>query len=194
MLTAIIPASGFSRRMGENKLLKKLGTKEIIRYSIENILKINFDEIILVYSNPDIYEISKQYDITKVFNEKAHLGQSESIKAGVRNADQKSDYMFFMGDMPFLDESIIKKCISEFEKDKSKIIVPKVNGNKKNPVIFPNYLRDEILKLSGDVGARNLIEKYNSVFLDFEDSIYFKDIDTLADFDALEDYYKKMNG
>ena len=47
-MNGIILASGFSRRMGQNKLLMKINNKEIIRTVIQEIKKSNITNIILI--------------------------------------------------------------------------------------------------------------------------------------------------
>ncbi len=48
MVNAIIMASGYSTRMGKNKLMLPLKEKPIIEHVIDAITKCKFNEIILV--------------------------------------------------------------------------------------------------------------------------------------------------
>ncbi len=70
MITAIIMASGLSKRMGENKLLLKYKDKTIIEYVFDEISKVEFKEVIVVSSYDEIKDISKKYKKKKKKNKK----------------------------------------------------------------------------------------------------------------------------
>jgi len=112
MISGIIMASGFSRRMKRDKLLMKINNKQIIKYVIEAAKESNLDEIILVYRREEIKNIGKNYNIKTIYNEKAHLGQCQSIIKGIEEA-RGSGYMFLAGDQPFINYILINKLIEE---------------------------------------------------------------------------------
>ena len=60
MISAIILASGYSRRMGKNKLLLKYEGKSLIEHTIDTILQCDFSEVILVAREEEIIEIGKK--------------------------------------------------------------------------------------------------------------------------------------
>ena len=75
MITGIIMASGFSNRMGKDKLLIEINGKKIIEWVIIALKDSNLDEIILVYRTEEIKKIGESYGIKTVLNPNAHLGQ-----------------------------------------------------------------------------------------------------------------------
>jgi len=77
--------------------------------------------------------------------------------SGMENLDSDG-IMFILGDMPFISSKIINQLVQQF--DSNKIIVPFNNGKRGNPVIFPSHLFSELKKISGDRGAKPLIQKY----------------------------------
>lgn len=48
MISAVILAAGLASRMGQQKLLLKLGEKSILEHTVENVLTSNTEEIIVV--------------------------------------------------------------------------------------------------------------------------------------------------
>ncbi len=185
MITGIILASGFSSRMGKDKLLLEIEGEKIIEKVIKAGKKSNLDEIILVYRKAEIGEVGDKYGVTTVENEKSSLGQSESVKLGVLKSKEETEgYMFLMGDQPFLTYKTINKIIKEFYKRKNYIIIPYYSGIKGNPVLFPSNLKEELLSIEGDKGGRDIIrEKSNIVFkVFFESGKLGMDIDTPKDF------------
>lgn len=192
MISAIILASGYSRRMGANKLLLKYKGKTLVQRTIDTIQKCGFSEVIVVAREQEIIEIGNKNDIKVIKNENADKGISESIKLGVVHAEETEGYMFFTADQPFLDMDTVKGLIQKFIENPDYIIVPRCEGRRGNPVIFPHRLKEDFLQLQGDVGGKVIINKYlNKVkFLEIQDSTRLFDIDTNENYE----YILKLEG
>ncbi|MBZ9685371.1 molybdenum cofactor cytidylyltransferase [Clostridium estertheticum] len=186
-ISAIILAAGYSRRMGKNKLLLKYRGESLIENTIETIEKCGFSEIILVGRDEKILEIGNRHGLVVIENKKAVKGISESIKLGVRNASKTDGYMFFTADQPFLDVDTVKSLTREFTEDSTYIIVPRCNGRRGNPVIFPYSFKEDFLKLQGDVGGKTIINKnlYGVKFIEICDSWALFDVDTNENYEYI---------
>lgn len=185
LLTAIILASGFSKRFKKNKLLTKINDKPLVEITLQEVCNSNFNEVVLVYREEEVKRIGLNYDVTIAYNEKAHLGMSEAVKLGVSLASDKTDgYMFFVGDQPFLSHEVINELIDAFYVDKSTILIPVCNGDKCNPVCFPVKYREELLSIFGDKGGRQVISKVKDGkrFHEIENKLFCIDIDTYDDY------------
>ena len=79
MITGIILASGFSRRMKKDKLLLEVGGMPLVERVIKACWESNLDEIILVYRREEVANIGKKYNVKTIYNANAHLGQSEGL-------------------------------------------------------------------------------------------------------------------
>lgn len=187
MVTAIILASGYSKRMGENKLLLSYNNKLIIEYVLEAVIASPFSDILLVGREENVLNLAKGRGIRTVVNSKAYLGQSQSVRLGVENSAKADGYMFFTGDQPFIDKNTIEILINEFYKDKKKIIAPIFKERRGSPVIFPESFRNELLRLEGDQGGRAIINNnLNSVkFVELQNPKVFLDIDTKEDYNNI---------
>jgi len=88
--------------------------------------------------------------------------------------------MFFVGDQPFLDPSIINELIDVFKEENTDIVAPMYKGKRGNPIIFSSKLKDELLKIEGDDGGKSIVAKiYDEVkFIHFDNDIARLDIDT----------------
>lgn len=191
MITAIIMASGLSKRMGENKLLLKYKDKTIIEYVLDEVSKVDFKEVIVVSSYNEIKEISKKYNYKYIENKKNYIGQSESIKLGINNSKESLGYMFFVGDQPLIDSNYINKMIEVFNENKDFIIIPKYKDRKGNPVIFPKSKREELLSLKEDEKGKKVItNSCNIKYVDVSEYMLF-DIDTKKDYIQLGGIYEK---
>ena len=186
-MNGIILASGFSRRMGQNKLLMKINEEIIIEKVIKEVKKSEIEKIYIVTNNEEIKNIAYKFDIKVIENKEAIKGQSEGIKAAVKEIKENDDYMFFCGDQPFIDYITINNLIYESKRNKDKIVVPILGNRRGNPVIFPKNFRTDLLKLEGDIGGRHIIRTHNDkvVFFEVENKLFLKDIDNHEEYNEI---------
>jgi len=162
MISGIILASGFSKRMGTDKLLIPVKKIPIVKRVINAAVSSSLDEVVLVYKNKKILNLIKsKAKIKTVYNNLAFQGQSEAVKKGIEACDKKTKaYLFMVGDQPFLDKITINKIIKMHKKHFKNIIVPLYESKRGNPVLFPSLFKKELLNLKQDTGGRIIINKY----------------------------------
>lgn len=187
MITAILLASGFSRRMDTDKLLLDFHGIPVIEHTMQAISLCSFDEKLLVQREDAYTEIALRYDFRSLKNPLASQGQSRSVQVGIHNSHRQSSFMFFTGDQPCLTAEIICRLFQVHREFPEDIIVPAVNGNYKNPVIFPSAFRTQLLSIEGDQGGRSIMKQYPDRVRQavFEDALAFHDIDTRRDYEFL---------
>ena len=194
MITGIILASGFSRRMGMQKLLMRIGGKPMLERVIGAIKASNIKDIILVYNDDKISYLGDQYGIKTVYNPNPMEGQSNSIKCGIEASNVETrGYMFFVGDQPYLEPLVINSLLDQFHKGLKSIIIPRYDGQQGNPVIFHGKYKEELLRLQGDMGGRIIIHDnpQEICYLDFDNPLYGKDIDTWEVYEEFKDCFQK---
>lgn len=185
LITAIVMASGFSKRMGLNKLLMKYNNKFLIEYTLEKISQCDFAQKIIVTQYEEIEKLIEDLNFKVVINENAHKGQSESIKLGVKSSKRCDGYMFFVADQPLINKKDIEKLIRVFRENKDFIVIPKYKEKCGNPVIYPSLYKEEILRLEGDKGGKSIIKSSNKIkYVEVEEDTLF-DIDNKDDFNKL---------
>lgn len=184
MIGAIIMASGFSTRMGKNKLLLPLNGKTVIEHIIDEVKKCPFSKIVLIAKDEAVIDIGKHKNIKVVINKQAEIGQSESIKLGLQALSDLSGYAFFTGDQPLIDANTIKEIMKVFIHHENQIVIPRYKKRQGSPVIFPLELKNELLSLTGDVGGKAVIKKHLDIieYVDINHDSFFWDIDTKEDF------------
>lgn len=187
MISGIIMASGYSRRMNQNKLLLKYKGKTLIETILDTFLRIDFLEKILVTREEEILQLGKNNGFITIENKHADKGISESIKLGIQASNGCDGYMFFTVDQPLLDENIINKLMKVFHQDPSYIIVPRHKGRRGSPVVFPRKFKKDLLGLEGDTGGKSIINKYLSQvrFVEIDDEKSLFDVDTKEDYEKL---------
>ncbi|AOY78343.1 molybdenum cofactor cytidylyltransferase [Clostridium formicaceticum] len=187
MISAIIMASGYSRRMKRDKLFLEYKGETLIQQTIDKVLQCDFSQIILVAREREILQLGRKSGISVVENKNADRGMSESIKLGVAYADDCDGYMFFTVDQPLLNTSIIHKLLQFFWQDKTYIVVPHYEGRRGSPVIFPKKFKQELMALEGDVGGKVIINKYldEARFVEIDDEKSLFDVDTQEDYEKI---------
>lgn len=187
MISAIIMASGFGRRMGINKLFLPYKGKYLVEHIIEVVSKYNFYEKVIVARDDIILELGKQKGLLGIKNNRAHIGQSESIKLALKYAQKTEGYMFFTADQPFIDIQTINLLVYSFNVNNQNIIVPKYGNKRGSPVIFPLRFVDELKSLEGDVGGGKVMNCHREdiTFVELKNGISLMDVDTKEDYRRL---------
>lgn len=180
-LDAVVMASGFSKRMGKNKLSLSYNETTLLEATLEKISHIPFNQVIICGREKWVEDLAAKYNFNYYYNSFADFGQSESIKLGIENSTGEG-IAFFPGDQPLLSENTILNLYYEFQKT-NLITVPVVEEKRFSPVFFPEDKKEELLKLEGDIGGKSVIKKTPIINLvKFSSEKEFKDIDTIEDY------------
>ena len=187
MISAILLAAGQSKRMiDENKLVKEFKGIPLIKHSVDNILSSDIDELIIVlgYQKKIIQNILKKNKKIKfAINENFADGMSTSIKIGLDHLSKKSDAFFIcLGDMPMINKKIYNHLI-KLRKDND-ILVPTYKNKQANPVLFSKFMKTSIMSVTGDFGAKKILNENKSKIL----NIKIDDISITKDFNTQDDF------
>ena len=190
MISAILLAAGQSKRMkGKNKLTEKIQNIPLIKHSVKNILSSSVEELIVVLGyQKEIIEkiIDKHTKIKFVFNKDFKSGVASSIKEGLNHLSKNTESFFIcLGDMPMVNANIYNELIkSRNQKD---IIVPTYKNQQGNPVLFNKLMKEKIMSISGDVGAKKILElNKDKIFnLEIKDQGITKGFNSQEDFNSL---------
>lgn len=188
MITGIIMASGFSKRMKRDKLTLTINGEPIIERVIMAAKNSKLGEIIIVYQKDEIRHIGLKYKLKTILNLHPEKGQSESMKLGIKSSNLETrGFMFIVGDQPLLNSDTINILIEAFNQNDKGIIVPIYNKKKGSPTIFSSSLKDQLLKVEGDKGGRKIIEERPEIvkFIHIEDYIVGLDIDTWEEYEQI---------
>ena len=182
-IACIILAAGRSTRFGRIKQLYRVKGKSLVQRAIEAANNSSADYVLLVLG-ANCSEILSRTDLGRaelVLNRNYVEGQATSIKCGILNLPEDSTGAILMvADQPFLKSSHLDKMIQEFRNRSESIVVLGHEGEPRNPVLVPRDLFPKLLRIRGDVGARNIVRKYAKVrLIEIHDGAVFLDIDTM---------------
>jgi molybdenum cofactor cytidylyltransferase len=179
-IAVILEAAGNSTRFGSNKLLHIMDDgRPMIASIFDAVRPLDVYKKILVTQYDDIAEMAAGFDV--VMNDRPDLGISRSMQLGLAAAGDADAYMFCVCDQPGLSTSTIKKLIEAYKKGTAGIVSLAWQGKMCNPKIFSSRYREELMRLSGDTGGRQIIASHEDDILlveaSSEDEV--KDIDKL---------------
>jgi len=197
MISAILLAAGESKRMeGENKLIKEINGIPLIQHATKNVLGSAIDELIIILGHEkSLIEniITKNKKIKFIYNENYKNGISSSIKIGLNHISKTSEAFFIcLGDMPNVNQNIYNKLIKsrynynkKLTSDRKKeIIIPVFEEKEGNPILFSKFMREKIMNIDGDYGAKKIIEESKNKIL----YVPIKSNGITLDFDTKEDF------
>jgi molybdenum cofactor cytidylyltransferase len=93
--------------------------------------------------------------------------------------------VFLLVDQPLIPPRLIQTLVHQHFRNPAPIILPVIDGQAGNPVLFDRQVFEELSNLGGDVGGRALFEKYPPRQVVWEDSKSQQDIDTPEDYQQI---------
>lgn len=175
--------------MGQPKLLLALEGKAVLRHAVERVLAGGVDQVIVVAA-PDHASLKTALgglDVAFAVNPTPEAGQGSSIRAGIATLPEGTGAaLIALGDQPLLPASVIPALLSAWRGSGMAIAAPRYLGGQGNPVLFGVQVFSELLALTGDRGARSVVERDPSrvAWVDF-DLPMPADVDTPEDYDRL---------
>ncbi len=189
---AVILAAGFSTRFGTNKLIMKVGGKPIIRHTVDSAIGSTADRVAVVIPVGSTMRAYIPDSVTLIINTVRDKGISSSIAAAVEYFKESADaIMFMVADQPMIGTGTLDNILSTFRQNPSFIVASSVDGDVRNPMIFPKRYFEDLLQLTGDSGAKSVaLANITSVIKVEINPEKLVDIDTVEDLEKLNSRIK----
>jgi molybdenum cofactor cytidylyltransferase len=164
-VAAVVLAAGRSSRMGgPNKLLAEIGSRPLVRIVVDAALASRARPVIVVtgHQRERVEAALAGLPIKFVRNPHYADGLGTSLKAGIAALPAEADGVIVcLGDMPQVDAGLIDRLIGAFDPAHGAlVVVPTIDGQRGNPVVWSRRFFADLTAVKGDVGARNLIGRY----------------------------------
>jgi molybdenum cofactor cytidylyltransferase len=190
MISAIIPAAGQSKRMGQPKMLMPWGKSTVIEHVISTFLKAGIEDVIVVTGGArELVEGTiSQYPVRTIHNRDYAAGEMlSSIQCALRvMPTQVQATLIGLGDQPQVQEKSIRLICDEYRNGQSTLIVPSFQMRRGHPWLVARPLWSEILALKPAESPRDFLTRHAN-------EIHYVNVNTqsvLADLDTPEDYEK----
>ncbi len=187
-VTVLVLAAGNARRFGANKLLQPLGDEALLRHALSAANGVFPGRVTLVTGEDADRVAAAAGDLTAsvVFNPDYVSGIGTSIAAGARACHTESDALVVMlADQPLITADHLRSLAAHWNGRPEGIVASAYSGTLGPPALFGKEHFDALSSLSGDRGARAVIEAnaQSVVAVAFEPASI--DIDTPADLEAV---------
>ena len=189
MIVGLLLAAGGGTRFGSQKLLARVRGVPIVASSARALWPL-VDRLIVVVGSESraVTDALEGVDATLVENPLWADGLSTSLEVGVRAVPKDTKAIVVaLGDQPGIDPAVVRKVIARWRETGSPIVSTRYRGNRGHPVLLGCSLFGEVGTISGDVGARSLMDRDPSrvAFVDV-DADAPPDVDTTDDLAALD--------
>lgn len=184
-VAGILLAAGRSSRLGRPKQLLPLGGKPLLQHVVDAANASSLDEVVAVLGE-HAEEIARAIEPGRarvVVNERYAEGQSTSLHRGLEALGDASGALFILGDQPGITASLIDVIVDGFRETGALIVAPRYTDGTGNPVLFARELWPELLAITGDVGARDVLRAHRADVVDVPVAT-----PRLSDVDTWEDY------
>ncbi len=161
-VVAIVPAAGLSRRFGgPNKLLQPWDGGSVVGSVVQTLVETGLP--VIVVTGRDANLVSEAAGPSRsVFNPKFEDGLGTSIAAGVAASEPCQGFLIALGDMPGLRAEVVRMLLEAFQLAPPGSLLSPVYSEEPerpgHPVLFDSTYRADLEALSGDEGARAVLQ------------------------------------
>jgi molybdenum cofactor cytidylyltransferase len=158
---------------GPQKLLLEFDGRPMVRHAVEAASDGGSQQVVVVYSSPQVKEAVG--DVAElVHNPLANTGMASSLKVGLQALRPEiAAAVVVLGDQPLVGSRTIAALLRAWRREGSRpaVAVYKKNGSPEEaqagrradahwtpPVVLARELWDELKKLEGDAGARQILD------------------------------------
>ena len=191
----MVLAAGESKRMERKKELLPVDGEPMIRTVVRKLLgSARIDEVIVVLG----YEANGVgATLSGITDERLELigngryseGMGTSLARGAQACLWGTNAIVVaLGDAPFFSTEDVKALL-DAHAGGAAIAVPVFQGRRGHPVVLDGSFREELEGLTGDTGARQILERESASVVEVElsDDGFLVDIDDPDDYEAVKD-------
>ncbi|WP_299835626.1 nucleotidyltransferase family protein [uncultured Tenacibaculum sp.] len=187
-IAMLVLAAGKASRMGSVKQLLPYKNSSILGTVLESSIKVFNSEDIYVVLGANAQKIKENlqnYTVNCIINEDFASGLSSSIYSGVTKLSNYDAILIALGDQPKIDVTYINEMVTLYQKNKEFIVASRYDGFNGVPAIFPKTFYPKLLNLTGDKGAKQLLNSELNFIKTVASSGKLLDIDTPEDYQKL---------
>jgi molybdenum cofactor cytidylyltransferase len=186
MIAGILLCGGAGRRFGVDKLLA--GDEPIVARAARSLVAGAGNALAVIpLERARLREVIEAQGCAILESDRTSEGMGASLAAAIEATATADGWIVALGDMPLVDPKTIEALRRALERGAPMAAPYDRAGRRGHPVGFSKALRQELLELGGDVGARDLLARRADMVerIVTDDPGIFVDIDTKEDLAAL---------
>lgn len=153
----IIMASGLSVRFGRNKLMEKLGGRELVLITADHARQAGYNPVTVTRSR-EVKELLDRYGFRCVLHDKTR--KSDTMHIGMKYVEaDAAGYCFWPADQPLVLPETAERLGLMFLSAPEEPVRLGYGNTCGSPVIFPASLRTALLSYQGDRGGIEVLRK-----------------------------------
>lgn len=184
-VTGLLLAGGSARRFGANKLCARLPDGSGVGVRAAGALAAaGLARVVVVVRTGDALtrEAFRGAGYETVECDAATRGMAHTLGCGLAAAPDAAAWLVALADMPFVDPATVRSIVAAYGRTNA-IVVPCFDEREGHPVLFPRRYGPELAALTGDVGARAVLDAH----ADETEWVTVSDPGVLQDIDAPQD-------
>ena len=185
--TVVVLAAGKGSRFkgSAHKLEQSLGELSVLGSTVRNAVESRLP--VLVVTTRALADHAARWvdaqDVLVVPEIDGEFGMGHSIAAGVAARAGSAGWLLLPADMPLVRPATMRAVAAAL--GDHAVAFAEHHGRRGHPVGFSAELYSELMRLTGDEGARRIVARYPGVGVDVDDPGVLVDVDTDADLAAV---------
>lgn len=160
----LLAAGSSSRMRGADKLVEDVAGEPLLRRSARAALATGCPvTVALPPDRPARLSALDGLSLHRVTVAQPDLGMAESLKAGLAGIPAGQGVMLLLADLPEITGADLCLVLDQWRLEPAAILRgAAADGTPGHPVCFPPDLRDDLMGLQGDEGARSVIIRHRA--------------------------------
>lgn len=184
-IAILILAAGASTRFGSIKQLAALGDSSLLQHSIDQANQLLPGAVYGVLGANHQQIAPSVSGMALIINRQWRAGMGKSIAVGIDHIEQRFDAAFILlADQPCVPTAQLKTMLDAFTGDN--IVCSFYQGKRGVPALFPRSCFPALKQLSGDQGAKHILQQTNLPVVELPLPEAAWDIDTVEQLSAVK--------
>ena len=157
----IVLAAGFSARLGRPKVLARVHGASLLARALKTAQALDAAAVIAVIPPNAVQyrSMARGMKVSWVANPQRAQGLSSSVRRGILAARYAPAILLIPADLVNLKHRDLARLLRRRQSSPRRVIARRVGGGAAIPLILPRWLFPRALKITGDIGLRELIEQ-----------------------------------